>query len=153
MGEVKIILRRAAAADAGAFAAIHLAARRQAMPWLPDLHSVDETYTWMAATVLARSTVRVAEVDGRPAGYLALSGSELEQLYVAPDRQGRGIGSRLFAEAKALSPAGLRLFAFQRNRRARAFYEARGCVAIAFSDGTANEEQEPDVLYQWPGAA
>jgi hypothetical protein len=31
-------LRRAQPADAAAIAALHLAARRAAMPWLPDLH-------------------------------------------------------------------------------------------------------------------
>jgi hypothetical protein len=55
------------------------------------------------------------------------------------------------AKAKALRPGGLRLYAFQRNRHARAFYEARGFAPVSFSDGTGNEEREPDVLYQWRG--
>jgi hypothetical protein len=50
-----------------------------------------------------------------------------------------------------LSTSGLRLHVFQRNYRARAFYEARGFTAAAFSDGADNEEQEPDVLYEWSG--
>ena len=40
-----------------------------------------------------------------------------------------------------------------RAMRARAFYEARGFVAIAFPDGAGNEEQELDVLYHWTSGA
>jgi len=35
------------------------------------------------------------------------------------------------------------------NQRARAFYERRGFRAIAFGDGSGNEERCPDVLYEW----
>ena len=61
----------------------------------------------------------------------------------------RGIGSALLALAKASRPLGFSLFAFQRNTPARLFYERRGFVAVAFSDGSGNEEGEPDVLYEW----
>jgi len=146
-------LRRAGLADAPAIAAIHLAARRDAMPWLPELHDAAETRAWVVQTVLAKAEVWVAVDDaGTVAGFLALAGDGLEQLYVAPQRQGRGIGSRLLQKAKELSPSGLRLYTFERNRRAREFYEARGFGALVFSDGAGNEEREPDVLYAWQPA-
>jgi ribosomal protein S18 acetylase RimI-like enzyme len=146
-------LRRADVADAPAITAIHLAARRHAVPWLPELRDATETRTWIAETVLAEAEVWVAvDNTGTVAGFLALAGDRLEQLYVAPRRQGRGIGSRLLLKAKELRPAGLRLYTFARNRRARDFYEARGFVAVAVSAGTANEEREPDVLYAWQPA-
>ena len=85
-------------------------------------------------------------------GYLALVDDILDHLYVGPAHQGQGVGSLLLAKAKALRPAGLRLYAFQRNRRARAFYEARGFAPVGFSDGAGNQEKEPDVLYEWRGA-
>jgi len=106
-------LRPANADDAEALAAIHRAARRVAMPYLPELHDEAEDRDWMASIVLPNAAVWVAEVDGRPIGYMALAGGRLDQLYVAPDHQGRGVGSRLLAKAKALSPGGLRLHAFQ----------------------------------------
>ena len=146
-------LRRACASDAAAIAAIHLAARRQAMPYLPELHAQDEVRAWVAAGMLPSAVVWVAEMAGQLAGYLALKGTEVEHLYVAPRWQSRGVGSSLLSKAKELSPGRLRLYAFQRNARARAFYEARGFVAIAFSDGTGNEEKEPDVRYEWTGPA
>jgi GNAT superfamily N-acetyltransferase len=66
-----------------------------------------------------------------------------------PSFQGLGIGDKLLAMAKELRPSGLTLWTFQRNARARQFYEARGFVASEFTDGSRNEEREPDVLYAW----
>jgi GNAT superfamily N-acetyltransferase len=142
-------LRQARPEDATAIAALHLAARRQAMPYLPDLHSDAEVRYWMSDSLLPNAEVWVSEIAGRAIGYLALVGDSLDHLYVAPLHQGRGVGSLLLAKAKALRPAGLRLFAFQRNHRARAFYEARGFALVRLSDGASNEEKEPDVLYEW----
>jgi putative acetyltransferase len=76
----------------------------------------------------------------------------LTQLYILPGHQGAGIGSALLATAKTARPDGFSLYAFQRNIRARQFYEHRGFVPVAFGDGSGNEEGEPDVLYRWtPG--
>jgi GNAT superfamily N-acetyltransferase len=144
-------LRRALSSDATAVAALHLAARRHAMPYLPELRSDDEVRAWTRETLLPKAEVWIAEIGGKPVGYLALVDDILDHLYVGPGHQDQGVGSLLLAKAKALRPAGLRLYAFQRNRRARAFYEARGFAPVNFSDGAGNEEQEPDVLYQWHG--
>ena len=97
-------------------------------------------------------TPKLHHIAGRPVGYLALVDDILDHLYVGPEHQNQGVGSLLMAKAKALRPAGLRLYAFQRNRHARAFYEARGFMPVEFSDGTGNQEGEPDVLYRWRGA-
>jgi GNAT superfamily N-acetyltransferase len=145
-------LRRGRPSDAAAIATLHLAARRDAMPYLPAMHGDEELRTWMQDTLLRKAEVWVAEIDGRPVGYLGLVDDLLDHLYVGPEHQGQGVGSFLLAKAKALRPAGLRLYAFQRNRHARAFYEARGFAPVSFSDGASNEEQEPDVLYEWHGA-
>jgi len=142
-------LRRARPADAVAIAEIHNSARREAMPWLPVLHGDAEVRGWIRDTLLPNAEVWMALADAAPVGYMALVDGMLDHLYVAPGHQGGGIGSLLLNHAKALRPAGLQLYAFQRNQRARAFYEARGFVAVAFSDGAGNEENEPDVLYEW----
>jgi GNAT superfamily N-acetyltransferase len=148
-----MLLRRASASDATAIAAIHLAARREAMPYLPELHGEDDVRAWVSGGMLPDTVAWVAEIDGEVIGYMALRDEDLEHLYVLPRCQGRGVGGVLLGKAKELSPARLRLYAFQRNARARAFYEARGFVAVAFSGGAGNEENEPDVLYQWTGRA
>jgi GNAT superfamily N-acetyltransferase len=80
---------------------------------------------------------------------MVLAEGWIEQLYVDPGWLGRGIGSRLMALAKELQPGGLQLYTFQVNDRARRFYEHHGFVATWFGDGSANEERQPDVRYEW----
>jgi ribosomal protein S18 acetylase RimI-like enzyme len=63
--------------------------------------------------------------------------------------EGQGIGAQLLAAAKEASPQGLWLHVFQRNARARIFYERRGFCIIALRDGSQNEEREPDAVYEW----
>ena len=78
----------------------------------------------------------------------------VDQLYVAPGWTAQGIGSRLIGLAQSLRPNGLDLYTFQVNRDARRFYERHGFVEVASSDGSQNEELQPDVRYAWrPSAA
>jgi RimJ/RimL family protein N-acetyltransferase len=44
----------------------------------------------------------------------------------------------------------LRLYTFQCNEGARRFYERNGFTAVAFGDGSGNEEGEPDIRYERP---
>ncbi len=143
------LIRPARPQDAHGIAEVHTAARRDALPYLPDLHTDDETRSWIGSVVIPCQTVWVAESGGRVVGFAALKSGTLEHLYVLPSEQGKGTGSRLLLKAKALSPTGLSLWTFQRNARARAFYEHRGFTAVEFGDGSGNEEGEPDVLYRW----
>jgi GNAT superfamily N-acetyltransferase len=147
------LIRPAEARDADAIAAVHRTSMREALPYLPDLHTAEEDRAWVANVVLPHQEVWVAEAGGRVVGVAALDGDMLAQLYILPCEQGRGIGSALLAKAIARRPNGMRLYAFQRNTRARGFYERRGFVAVEFGDGSGNEEGEPDVLYQWTPAS
>jgi putative acetyltransferase len=144
-------LRRAEVTDVAAIAEIHVTARQEAMPWLPELHSVEETREWVATIVLQERDVWIAEWDSRVAGYLAVANGKLSDLYVRPGYQGRGIGSALVSLAKAGSAGELTLWVFQRNIPARQFYEHHGFTVIEFTDGVDNEEHEPDVRYRWSG--
>ena len=148
-----VTLRRAAPADSDAIAAIHIAARREAMPWLAVVHTDEETRAWVAGIVLPAQDVRVADVDGRVVGYAARDGAELNDLYVDPAWQGRGVGTALLHAAMAASPDELWLWTFQRNAAARRFYERHGFEAVERTDGAGNEEREPDVRYRWIRAA
>jgi GNAT superfamily N-acetyltransferase len=82
-------------------------------------------------------------------GVLSLSDEMIDQLYLAPSWIGRGLGVRLLDLAKERRPAGLDLYCFQENGRARRFYERHGFDAIAFGDGSGNEERQPDIRYAW----
>jgi ribosomal protein S18 acetylase RimI-like enzyme len=57
------------------------------------------------------------------------------------------------ALAKELRPAGLQLWTFQVNTPACRFYERHGFVEAGRTDGSGNEEREPDVRYSWSGPA
>jgi GNAT superfamily N-acetyltransferase len=146
------LIRPAQARDTDAIAAVHRTSMREALPYLPDLHTEDEDRAWVANVVLPHQEVWVAEAAGRVVGVAALDGDMLAQLYILPGQQGRGIGSALLNKTMERRPNGMRLYAFQRNTRARGFYERRGFVAVEFGDGSCNEEGEPDVLYQWTPA-
>ena len=142
-------LRPAEPKDADAIADVFLAARKASMPFLPDLHTDEETRAWIRDVVLPRDDVWVAAAGDRVDGFLALNGDVLDHLYVAPRLHGGGVGSALLAKAKQLRPQGFRLWVFQRNMQARGFYEARGLQVVEFTDGSGNEEQEPDAVYEW----
>jgi GNAT superfamily N-acetyltransferase len=149
----KFLIRDATRNDAHAIATIHLDARREAMPWLPVLHDLADAVGYFRDVVLANEVVLVAEIDGRVIGFIAIERDFVDHLYVAPGHQGLGIGDALLKRAKQLHPSGLKLWTFQRNLAARKFYEQRGFVAREFTDGSRNEEREPDVMYEWnPGA-
>jgi ribosomal protein S18 acetylase RimI-like enzyme len=135
--------------DAGALVEVYFDSRRVAMPWLAILHSRDDVSAYFAGQVIVREEVLVADVDNRIVGFIALEENHVNHLYIAPAYQGRGIGGRLLALVKELRPGGLKLRTFQRNAAARRFYEARGFAATDFSDGSYNEEHEPDILYSW----
>jgi GNAT superfamily N-acetyltransferase len=146
-----VLLRSGRAEDAAALASVHQRSRAAAMPRLPVLHDETETRSWMRDVVLAEQRVLVAERNARVVGFAALHGDWLEQLYVAPDAIGSGVGRPLLDAAKAERPAGLWLYVFTRNARARRFYEAAGFVLVAEGDGSGNEEHEPDCTYRWDG--
>jgi GNAT superfamily N-acetyltransferase len=69
-------------------------------------------------------------------------------LYVLPQAQGDHVGTKLLQIAQD-SFSRLHLWTFQRNLRARRFYEARGFALVRETDGAGNEEKEPDALYLW----
>lgn len=145
-------LRSADAADAERVAEVLIASRKAFLPFAPSPHSDDHVRAWVRRTLLPSQAVTVALDEGRIAGVLAIarlgSVSWLTQLYLDPAYVARGIGSRLLAHAMVAAPRPIRLYCFQENHSARRFYERNGFVPVAFSDGSANEERCPDVLYE-----
>ncbi|MGA7869445.1 MAG: GNAT family N-acetyltransferase [Candidatus Binatus sp.] len=144
-----VSFRRATAADAPEVATVYIASRRGAAEYLPTVGTDAEIRAFVIHRMIPERECWVAEIDGRIVAVLVLHDDEVDQFYVAPDDQRRGVGDAMLAHAKRLRPAGLRLWAFQRNAPARRFYEARGFIARKFTDGATNMEREADVLYQW----
>lgn len=143
-------LRRAAPADAEALARLHRHTVRVSLPFLPELHTPAEDLAFFAGEMLPKREVWLAEEGGQVAGYIAFRPGWIDHLFIHPDHQGAGLGPQLLKIA--LTPGSeWRLWTFQKNLRARAFYEARGFVLETLTDGRDNEEKEPDALYVWRG--
>ncbi|MEH2485803.1 GNAT family N-acetyltransferase [Bradyrhizobium sp. AZCC 2230] len=145
------MIRPLALTDMGAAAQVHRATFDQAMPWLIGLHTPDEDRWFYRERVFP--TCRVwGHFDGDGlSGIIAFRDGWIEQLYVRPAAQGRGIGTELLNVAKGASER-LEIWTFQRNAAARRFYEARGFALAEQTDGMRNEEKEPDARYVWTRA-
>ncbi len=111
-------------------------------------HTLDDARRFFRDVVLRECRVWVAERARQPVGMLALHDSWIRQLAVFPSFQRQGIGTALLQKAREHSPGELRLYTFQRNNAARAFYERHGFLVVAL--GVSPEpESEPDVEYCW----
>jgi GNAT superfamily N-acetyltransferase len=120
----------------------------QALPWLAGLHTPEEDQWFFRERVFGRCEVWGAFDSAVMIGMLAFREDWIDQLYVLPKAQGRGVGRELLQVAQR-SFDRLHLWTFQRNVRARRFYEARGFALVQETDGARNEEREPDALYLW----
>jgi len=145
-------LRAAVSTDAESIAAVLLASHAAFLPFARSAHTDEEVRAWVREVLLSSEAVTVAVVNGQVIGILALAKrggiSWLTQLYLHPTHVEQGIGSKLLAHALATALPPIRLYTFQQNIGARRFYERNGFVAIEFTDGGANEERCPDVLYE-----
>lgn len=90
-------------------------------------------------TSLERDVIFVARELGEPAGYVALDPSEdatvVEQLFVAPGHERRGVGRHLLAHAEGYAIAAvharlLRVVVERDNEAARRFYRRSGFVPV-----------------------
>lgn len=147
----RLVIRRATVEDAPDIGEVWLASWRATFDFPPG-HPDDDVRRWLATELVPNNETWVAadpRDDGRVVALMALSDEKVEQLYVAPEWIGLGLGRRFLALAKARRPDGLDLYCFQVNAFARRFYEDHGFVPIAFGDGSGNVEKQPDVLYRW----
>lgn len=111
----------------------------------------EHTETEDRAFLASLQDLWVAERDGAPVGFMALSPGWIEQLHVAPAEQRTGVGSALLEHAKSRIPD-IRLHTHVANAQARAFYAKHGFDEIAFGVSPA-PESAPDVLLRWTASA
>ena len=135
-------LRPADEADVDAIAEVMLAARDAAvatgcMP--PAVHPASDMARHVREDVLPHREAWVAQApDGPVVAVMALDDTWLDDLYVAPEHAGQGIGSALLDLAKTLRPEGFSLWVFEVNAPARRFYERHGLVAVERTDGAGS---------------
>ena len=145
-----VVLRPARADDGAAVAEVWLRSFAAALPTVRLAHTADEVRRWVRDELVVRADTWVAETGGAVVGVLALSPGWIDTLYLDPDARGRGIGDAFVALAQERQPQGLQLWTFQVNGPAQRFYERHGFVEVERTDGSGNQEREPDVRYRWP---
>ena len=152
---MSVIFREAISADIPHIIHIGLTSRKTFLPYAPLAHTDEEIAEWVENHLFVVADIYVAEMDEKVVGFMALlthNGMNwIDQLYMLPEAVGKGIGAQFVAMAKEKLEAPIRLYTFQENVGARRFYERHGFKPIEFGDGSGNEENCPDVLYEWGG--
>ena len=120
-------LRPLRAGNIAALADLWVASWQEAMPTIDFAVRRDWIVAFLGAP--AHETL-VAEIAGRPAGFVTLEGGYLHQLVVARESKGRGLATVLLDAAKARAIDGLRLDVNQANARAVRFYEREGFCKV-----------------------
>lgn len=120
---------------------------------LPDFqrekgHLFYEDRDYFRDHILKHNQVWVAESGQQPVAFMAMNKDFIDQLYIDPGFQRRGLGKTLLNFAREQSPDHLWLYTLQINVNARAFYEKNGFVAEKFGISPP-PENEPDVEYHW----
>jgi putative acetyltransferase len=110
--------------DEDASVALWLRTWRAAYPRLDFAKRLDWWRKRWREELLPVATVVVAEADGAMVGFVTVDRHTLylDQIVVAPECWGSGVGNALINEAKRLSPTGLDLDVNTDNARALRFY-------------------------------
>jgi len=145
-----VLVRPFAPEDAGRVIAVWHASKQDVYTFiaLEQSYTIETDSAFFRRYIEPRCDLFVAELDGAIVGYLAMNESYIDRLYVMPEQQRQGVGTRLIERAREHSPAGLELHTHQKNERARNFYEKHAFVAVHFGISPP-PESEPDVEYHW----
>ncbi|MCU0759643.1 MAG: GNAT family N-acetyltransferase [Steroidobacteraceae bacterium] len=152
LGVMEVVVRSASDVDAADVVRVLRCSRLRFLPYAPPVHSEAQTLQWVRSNLIPSGGMSVATIDGQVVGVVAVSQADgaswIDQLYVDPEYCGRGVGSQLLEVALSALPRPVRLYSFQQNDGARRFYERHGFSAIRHGDGSSNEEDCPDTLYE-----
>jgi len=142
------MLRQLKLEDMDAAARVVRTAFDQALPSLAGLRTPEEDQWFFRERIFNTCEMWGAFDGAAMRGIIAFREGWIDQLYVLPTAQRRGVGKDLLQVAQKAFDR-LQLWTFQRNAPARRFCEARGFALIQQTDGARNEEKEPDALYLW----
>jgi ribosomal protein S18 acetylase RimI-like enzyme len=115
----------------------------------PGDATFDELRARIPKEIEAGWRLYVAEMDGTVAAMLAVRppDNHLDQLFVSPEFQGRGLGKRLLALAREMMPREVWLRTSVANERAWRWYERAGFVRerVELQPGWS----QPRAYYRW----
>jgi len=142
-------IRRFAPRDLDAAARAANAACRQAYAFFGYSHPVAITRQRLTEAIEEGQDFWIAEIAGSVAGIMTLEPHFIDKLFIAPHRQGFGLGNRLLAKAKSLFPDHLELHCAQQNYPACRFYERHGFYPATHR--LENSVGIPEIVYRWTG--
>ena len=112
-----------------------------------EIHSF-KNHVYFLNNILHRYfLIDLAIMDKKVVGMIAYNEREITQLYIHTDYQNIGLGKQLLNKVKLQSCGRLTLYTFEANKKAQRFYEKHGFEIIG--RGHENEENSPDLLYEW----
>jgi ribosomal protein S18 acetylase RimI-like enzyme len=167
MNTVTIDIRRAEPRDAQAIADVHHQAWRGAYAGIIPHRALNAMISrrggeWWANAIRRAATVLVVEIGGKIAGYTTVGRNrarelpqqgEIYELYLRPEYQGVGLGSRLFAAARQkLADHGLKgmvVWALEDNTNALSFYEGAGGRDVAEGVEVFDQKALKKVAFVW----
>ncbi|MEM6460832.1 MAG: GNAT family N-acetyltransferase [Pseudomonadota bacterium] len=168
MTTLAVDVRRAEPDDAAAIAETHRAAWRHAyagiIPFRTLMSMVERrSHKWWKRAIRGSTSILVLDVEGLIAGYATIGlnraralpqEGEIYELYLRPEYQGIGLGSRLFAEARRLLASlgckGMVVWTLEENQRAMDFYAGLGGIEIAEGSETFDKQALKKVAFVWP---
>lgn len=122
-----IALRRLEPADLDAISRVHWRACSIAYRFMNWAYTEPEVQQWYAGKLADWDWGVVACTPAElVAGFVVTSGDHIDQLFVDPDFQRRGLGTSLLATALQRIPGRATLHVFEGNAPARAMYERAG---------------------------
>ncbi|OQM74557.1 GNAT family N-acetyltransferase [Manganibacter manganicus] len=167
MNTLTIDIRKAEPRDAEAIAEVHLDAWRGAYSGIIPHKALTAMINrrgarWWAHAIRRAATVLVIEIGGTIAGYATIGRNrarelrqegEIYELYLRPEYQGVGLGSRLFTAARcALADHGLKgmvVWALEENQNALGFYAGAGGRDVAEGVEIFEQKALKKVAFVW----
>lgn len=167
MKTLTIDIRKAEPADAEAIAEVHLQAWQGAYSGIIPHRALGAMLgrrgsEWWSNAVRRAASILVIDVDGTVAGYATVGRNrsrdlpqqgEIYELYIRPEYQGVGFGSRLFAAARQKLRShglkGLVVWALEENEGALAFYGCAGGRDVAEGVEIFDQKALRKVAFVW----
>jgi ribosomal protein S18 acetylase RimI-like enzyme len=167
MNTATVDIRKAELRDADAIAEVHRDAWQNAYAGIIPYRALAAMINrrggrWWENAIRRSATVLVIEVGGKIAGYATIGRNrarelkqegEIYELYLRPECQGIGLGSRLFSAARErLSAHGLRgmvVWALEENVNAVSFYASSGGRDIAEGVEVFDQKAVRKVAFIW----